>query len=127
MGPDHIEVPLLNVLVLVPLFGLIRLVFRLAFSQCRTAEQPQPGAPRPLKPKSAADCPFCCGEQLAAQSYYIEEHPRPLPPPWRATLSPRGRRKASCTDGFACHNPACPYYGIKDQTRHALVFDGAHG
>jgi transposase-like protein len=129
MGPDHLEFAPLNVLVLVLLFGLFRLVFRLALSQCRTAEQPRPKVPRPLRPKSGADCPFCRAEELARHSDNPTHEVRPRRPPqsWRSTWSRPGRKKASRTEGFACHNPACPYYGITDQTRHALVFDGAHG
>ena len=133
MGPDHLEVTLLNMLVLILLFGLLRLVCRLAFSRGRATALPQPRAPRPLKAKTGADCPFCRAEALAHQidrpndSPNNEEYPRLPPPPWHSVRSQRGRKKASRTEGFACHNPACPYYGITDQSRHALVFDGAHG
>lgn len=129
MGLDHLEVVPLNMLDLVLLFGLFRLVFHLAWRRCRAAALPQSRVPRPLKPKTGADCPFCRAKALAHQrdDPIHEEHPSLLPAPWRSTRSRRGRKKASRTEGFACHNPTCPYYGITDQTRHALVFDGAHG
>ena len=133
MGPDHLEVTLLNRLVLILLFGLLRLVCRVAFSRGRATALPQPRAPRPLKAKTGADCPVCRAEALAHQidrpndSPNNEEYPRLPPPPWYSVRSQRGRKKASRTEGFACHNPACPYYGITDQSRHALVLDGAHG
>jgi IS1 family transposase/transposase-like protein len=31
------------------------------------------------------------------------------------------------TEGFACPNPRCPYFGITDAQIHALVGDGKHG
>jgi len=129
MGPDHLKVTPLNVLVFVLLLEVFWLVFWLAFCRRRTPALPLPKAPRPLRPKSEADCPFCRAEELARHSDnpVNEEHPRLPPQPWHSTRSPRGRKKASRTEGFACHNPTCAYYGIKDQTRHALVFDGAHG
>jgi len=69
MGPGHLGVAPVNLFVLILLFGFVRLVFRLTFSQRPNPGQPKLKAPRPLKPKSAADCPVCRGEQLAAQSY----------------------------------------------------------
>jgi len=127
MGPNHVAVAPVNLLVLILVFGLFQLVFRLASRRRRTPAQPHPKGPCHLKPKSGADCPFCRAEQLAGPSYHNEEGPRLLPPPWRSTRSSRGRRKASHTEGFACHTPACPYYDIPDQTRHALVADGPDG
>jgi hypothetical protein len=128
MGPDHIGVAPLNVLVLILLFGLVRLVTRRLGGRRLAPKQSLPTAPRPLKAKSAADCPFCQAEDLANyKNHNKTEGQSRLPPrPWRPTRSPRGRKKASHTQGFACDNPAYLYFGITDQTRHALVADGTH-
>jgi transposase-like protein len=41
--------------------------------------------------------------------------------------SRRGAPKRIHTDGFACPNQQCPYFGITDAHIHALVGDGKHG
>jgi transposase-like protein len=41
--------------------------------------------------------------------------------------SRRGAPKRVNTEGFACPNHQCPYYGITDAHIHALVGDGKHG
>jgi IS1 family transposase len=38
-----------------------------------------------------------------------------------------GRPKCSNTEGHACLEPDCYYYGLTDQTIHALVANGSHG
>ena len=38
--------------------------------------------------------------------------------------SKRGRPKKSVTEGFACHDPKCPYRYITSSQIHALVEDG---
>ncbi len=98
MGPDHVEVAPVNLLVLILLLGLVQLVFRLASRRRPTPEQLQLKAPHLLKPKSAADCPFCRGEPLAGQSYHNKEDSRLLPPPWRSTRNPRGRPRGRSLD-----------------------------
>jgi hypothetical protein len=120
MGTDHVGIASLNLLVLILLFGLVRLVL----GHWHPTDQPHPKAPRPLKPKSAADCPFC---QAAQTDNNHEDILRVLPRPWRESRSPRGRKKESTTEGYACDNPACVYHGITDQSLHALVADGTHG
>jgi transposase-like protein len=54
----------------------------------------------------------------------------PAPPPvhpWREVKSRRGAPKRLNTEGFACPNHRCPYFGITDVHIHALVGDGKHG
>jgi IS1 family transposase/transposase-like protein len=41
--------------------------------------------------------------------------------------SRRGAPKRIQTEGFACPNQQCPYFGITDDRIHALVGDGKHG
>src|SRR6266566_1886189 len=47
--------------------------------------------------------------------------------PWPEVKSRRGAPKRIDTEGFACPNPQCPYFGITDAHLHALVGDGKHG
>ena len=47
--------------------------------------------------------------------------------PWREVKSHRGRKKALCTQGYACPNQTCMYYGVVDECIHALVGYGSHG
>jgi IS1 family transposase/transposase-like protein len=47
--------------------------------------------------------------------------------PWPEVKSRRGAPKRIGTEGFACPNPHCPYFGITDAHIHALVGDGKHG
>jgi len=47
--------------------------------------------------------------------------------PWHEVKSRRGAPKRIDTEGFACPNPQCPYFGITDAHIHALVGDGKHG
>ncbi len=62
----------------------------------------------------------------------------PLPPrvqgqrmqmsrPWSEVKSCRGTPKRIDTQGFACPNRKCPYFGMTDAHIHALVGDGKHG
>jgi len=41
--------------------------------------------------------------------------------------SRRGAPKRANTEGFACPNRNCPYFGISAAHIHALVGDGKHG
>jgi IS1 family transposase len=47
--------------------------------------------------------------------------------PWCERKSRRGAPKRIDTQGFACPNQTCAYYGIADAYIHALVGDGTHG
>ena len=47
--------------------------------------------------------------------------------PWREVKSRRGAPKRIHTEGFACPNQQCAYFGITDAHIHALVGDGRHG
>ena len=76
---------------------------------------------RLLKPRTPDDCPVC---RLASPA--VEPASVPVRP-WREVKSRRGAPKRIPTDGFACPNHRCVYFGITDASIHALVGDGKHG
>jgi len=73
---------------------------------------------RPRTPKSCAECQSESG--LAIE-------PLREVRPWSEVKSPRGRKKQIDTEGRACWNAICDYYGITDSRVHALVGYGHHG
>ncbi len=79
---------------------------------------------RLLKPRSPHDCPACRLSSTLPTG--VEPAPPPVRP-WREVKSRRGAPKRVNTDGFACPNHQCPYFGITDAHIHALVGDGKHG
>jgi IS1 family transposase/transposase-like protein len=79
---------------------------------------------RLLKPRTPLDCPAC---RLATTASSVGG-PVPTPVrPWREVKSRRGAPKRVNTEGFACPNRKCLYFGITDAHTHALVGDGKHG
>ena len=83
-----------------------------------------PMVQRLLKPRTPRDCPAC----RLSSTFSAVVGPSPLPVrPWREVKSRRGAPKRIDTQGFACPNHQCPYFGITDAHIHALVGDGAHG
>ena len=79
---------------------------------------------RLLKPRSPGDCSAC------RLSHSLSSRVEPAPPPvrpWGEVKSRRGAPKRVNTQGFACPNHQCPYFGITDAEIHALVGDGKHG
>jgi len=80
--------------------------------------------PRLLKPRCPDDCPAC---RLATPAS-LGKGPAPDPVrPWREVKSRRGAPKRINTEGFACPNQQCRYFGNTDAQFHALVGDGKHG
>src|SRR5215469_8778909 len=80
--------------------------------------------PRQLKPRCPADCPTC---RLASTlSSAVVPAPAPVRP-WSEVKSRRGAPKRIPTEGFACPNRQCTYFGNTDAQCHALVGDGKHG
>jgi transposase-like protein len=79
---------------------------------------------RHLKPRSPDDCPAC--RLASAPSLGGGPAPASLRP-WPEVKSRRGAPKRIDTEGFACPNQQCPYFGITDASIHALVGDGKHG
>ena len=79
---------------------------------------------RLLKPRNPDDCPAC---RLAkAASSGAGQAPAPVRP-WSEVKSRRGAPKRINTEGFACPNRQCQYFGKTDAQFHALVGDGKHG
>ena len=73
-------------------------------------------------PKSPRDCPHCC------HGVHLEKvHLNRDVTPWGEVKSRRGRKKQYSTQGCACLNPACLYYGITDEAIHALVRHTSRG
>jgi transposase-like protein len=81
-------------------------------------------AQRLLKPRTPLDCPAC---SLSCTHSSVVGPAPSLVRPWREMKSRRGAPKRVNTQGFACPNHKCPYFGITDAHIHALVGDGKHG
>jgi transposase-like protein len=79
---------------------------------------------RLLKPRTPLDCPAC--RLSCTPSSGVRPAPTPVRP-WCEVKSRRGAPKRVNTEGFACPNLQCPYFGITDAHIHALVGDGKHG
>ena len=72
--------------------------------------------PRQRHPKSPQDCPHCCrGVRLETARINWDVKP------WSEVKSTRGRKKKYATQGYACLNPMCAYFGHTDERIHALV------
>ncbi len=83
---------------------------------------------RQMKPKSEKDCPYCQKEQTGDKRNAGGEACFHGIIPWSEMKKGKGGRpKQSRTEGHACLDQDCYYYGITDQTIHALVANGAHG
>ena len=79
---------------------------------------------RLLKPRTPLDCPACCHSSPVSTG----AGPSSLPVrPWCEVKSRRGAPKRVNTEGYACPNHQCLYFGVTDAHVHALVGDGKHG
>jgi hypothetical protein len=93
-------------------------------AQSRAAAKIRTRLHRLLKPRCPHDCPACRLASTASSG----AGPVLLPVrPWREVKSRRGAPKRIDTEGFACPNQQCAYFGITDAHIHALVGDGKHG
>ena len=103
------------------LFSLV-LLWRLDWFHFRSSSS-RGGAKRStlhrlLKPRTPDDCPAC---RLASPALSCGG-PGPAPVrPWREVKSRRGAPKRIATQGFACPNRQCLYFGMTDASIHALV------
>ena len=117
----------LFLLVFFLILGLVRLWHRsLAHHQPSHSKE---GAMRTrvhhlLKPRTPHDCSTC--RLSCTPSLDVRRAPTPVRP-WCEVKNRRGAPKRIHTDGFACPNQQCPYFGIIDAHMHALVGDGKHG
>ena len=80
---------------------------------------------RLLRFRTPHDCPYCGGKHLGRCERVVAS--KPLPLAWSQVKSKRGRKKWIKTDGHACPNTECAYYGIRNQQIHALIGYGHHG
>lgn len=99
-------------------------------------ENPAPNLARPhLKAKSTKKAPVprtpldCqhCQAQAKATTLPIQPPARLPVPAYNQIKSKRGRPKKIRTQGYACLNLKCVYYGCTNAAFHALVGDGCHG
>src|SRR5215472_2840329 len=77
-----------------------------------------------LKPRTPDDCPACRLISTPSSSGGLASLPVR---PWCEVKSRRGAPKHIATEGFACPNRQCQYFGSTDAHHHALVGDGKHG
>jgi len=73
-----------------------------------------------LRPRSPKDCPLCQAQQPHTHS------PEAIVP-WSHIKSKRGRPQSISSDGHACPCKHCYYFGITDETIHALVAHAIEG
>jgi hypothetical protein len=92
--------------------------------QSRAATKVRTTLPRLLKPRTPDDCPIC--RLATTPSVGVRPTPGPVRP-WSEVKSRRGAPKRIDTEGFACPNRQCSYFGNTDASFHALVGDGKHG
>ncbi|MBL7164801.1 MAG: hypothetical protein ISS57_19610 [Anaerolineales bacterium] len=109
---------------------IFALYFALLFSLWQTfknnikklRKQAKSYLPRKWKPRYPKDCPGCqSGIELALL------RPKPDVIPYSQRKSSRGRSKHLATQGHACPNPLCDYFGIINHLLHAIVGDGKRG
>jgi hypothetical protein len=125
MAFHHVLVFLLVSFIVLCLLGLWSLCWpHPGPVQSRAAAKMRTTLHRLLKPRTPLDCPACrlsCAHSSAAG-------PAPASVrPWHEMKSRRGAPKRIKTEGFACPNQQCTYFGITDASIHALVGDGKHG
>ena len=121
MNNSHIRIEhiLILALYLVVLFSLWQ-TFKESIKKLR--KQVKRRHPRKLKPKSPKDCPDCQSEvELAVLK------PKTNVIPYAQRKSTRGRSKQLATQGHACPNLKCAYFGVIDHLLHAVVGDGKRG
>ena len=85
----------------------------------RMWQRSQARLPRRWKPKSPHDCVDC---RATVERVALPDPQKVVP--WSARKSNRGPKKRVKTDGFACLRVGCDYFGITDETIHALVGTG---
>jgi hypothetical protein len=112
----HVFVWFLVFLLLLSLAWLGRLYVPLQGLAHGRAGTLHPVVHRLLKPRTPRDCPACC--QSSPRASGAGPSPRPVRP-WSEVKSRRGAPKRINTEGFACPNQQCPYFGITEAHIHA--------
>ncbi len=92
--------------------------------QSRATAQVRTTLHRLLKPRTPDDCPAC---RLASTASSVGGPASAPVRPWCEVKSRRGAPKRINSQGYACPNQQCAYFGITDAHIHALVGDGKHG
>lgn len=100
--------PLLSGTAVCPLLAHPGLVQSTAEASVRTTLH------RLLKPRTPDDCPVC--RHIFTASLGAGPVPAPVRP-WSEVKSRRGAPKRVDTQGFACPNQQCLYFGITDKLR----------
>jgi IS1 family transposase len=93
-------------------------------AQPRAAAKMRRTLHRHLQPRTPDDCPAC---HLASTAASVGGPAPAAVRPWREVKSRRGAPRRVNTEGFACPNRQCSYFGTTDARVHALVGDGKHG
>lgn len=115
-------------MILVGLIVLVGLVWLAWFwrwsSSAPVLEKAKEKVERSLRIRTPEDCPAC--SRAEAKSSGSTGQRREVRP-WSEVKSRRGAPKRVKTEGYACPNRECEYYGITDEAVHALVGYGGHG
>jgi len=114
----------LLVFLLILVLALLCALCWLHPGQLRGAAKMRTGLRRLLKPRSPDDCP---ASRLASPPSSVGGPVSVPVRPWSEVKSQRGAPKRVKTEGFACPNQQCEYFGITESHIHALVGDGKHG
>ena len=110
--------------ILVLLFEIYRLLRRYWIRRIleKKKKAKRPRKPPVMRPKSERDCPFCMQEKGKRVSPRQEK-----PVAWSKRKGRGGPKKKISTEGYFCSNVGCEYYGITEESIHALVGYGRHG
>ena len=76
---------------------------------------------RQWHPRTPDDCPLCALPTSAHVAELVEVIP------WKALKSRRGAPKRIRSEGIACQNPSCRYFGCGVESIHAMVSTGRRG
>jgi hypothetical protein len=106
------------VVVLIWLVGMVK-SWRLPGS---TPDKPagQAKGKHVLRPRTPDDCGLCRAEAAPTVGDEAGAPCGRVGRPWAEVKSRRGGRKRAKTEGYACPNKGCEYYGITDSSIHAL-------
>ena len=111
------------VLIALMAYQLVRLWWRLNQRRVKKWwQRVKDHHPRQRHPKSPKDCPHCC-RGIRLETARINWDVKP----WGEVKSKRGRKKKYPTQGYACLDADCAYFGHTDENIHALVHHAHRG